>query len=98
VQSQVSSNHDHRGSDEGTTGKTIFVITLEKKNFLSKTRRPISIKRGTNHPWVKEFQVSSIKRPGLVQRGDTHNNAKIGWGSFKIFFSRTIGLENLRFT
>jgi hypothetical protein len=37
-----------------TIGKTIFTYVYIEKIF-SRTSRPISIKLGTNHPWVKEF-------------------------------------------
>jgi hypothetical protein len=33
----------------------------------------------------------SNKGPSPPQRGDNHKNVKMGWGHFKIFFSRTIG-------
>jgi hypothetical protein len=39
----------------------------------------------------------SNKGPGPLQRGDDHENAKIGWDHLKIF-SRTAGPEKLRFT
>jgi hypothetical protein len=35
---------------------------------------------------VKEIQVSSIKGPGPLERGDNHKNVKIGWGPLKILF------------
>jgi hypothetical protein len=35
----------------------------------------------------------SNKRPGPLQRGDNHKNAKMGWGHLKIFFSGTIEPE-----
>ena len=34
---------------------------------------------------------------GPLQRGDNHENAKIGWCHLKIFFSRTNGPEKLKF-
>jgi hypothetical protein len=40
---------------------------------------------------MKGNQVCSNKVPGLLQRGDNHNNVKIGWGHLKIFSSRTTG-------
>jgi hypothetical protein len=52
---------------------------------------PNSIKLNTHYPWVKGIQVSSNKGPGPFQRGDNHKNVKMGWGHFKIFFSRTTG-------
>jgi hypothetical protein len=33
---------------------------------------------------VKEIQVSLNKRPGPLQRGDTHKNVKMGWSHLKI--------------
>jgi hypothetical protein len=47
-----------------------------KKNFFSRTSRPISIKLGMN-PWVKGILNCSNKGPGPFQRGDNHKNAKL---------------------
>jgi hypothetical protein len=42
------------GSGGATIGKTIFLcVYIEKKIIFSRTSRPISIKLGINHPWVK---------------------------------------------
>jgi hypothetical protein len=46
------------------------------KQIFSRAGRPISIKLGTNHPWVKGIQNSSNKGPDHLQRGDNHKNAK----------------------
>jgi hypothetical protein len=55
-----------------------------KKIFFSRTSRPISFKLGTNHPYVTGIINYSNKGPGLLQRGDNHKNAKMGWaGSLK---------------
>jgi hypothetical protein len=55
-----------------------------KKIFFSRTSRPITIKLGINHPWVKGILKCSNKGPGPLQRGDNHKNAKMGWvKSFK---------------
>jgi hypothetical protein len=51
-----------------------------KKNFFSRTSRPISIKLGINHPWVKGILNYSNKGPGPFQRGDNHKNAKLWLG------------------
>jgi hypothetical protein len=72
------------------------VFTL-KTIFLSRTSRPISIKFGTNHPWVKRIKECSKEGPGSFPRRDNHRNAKIGWDHFKIF-SRTTEPEELIFT
>jgi hypothetical protein len=37
----------------------------------------------------REFKVCSNKGPGLLQRGDNHKNAKMGWGHLKIFYRTT---------
>jgi hypothetical protein len=37
------------------------------------------------------------KGPGPLQKEDNHENAKMGWGHFKIFFSRTTGPEGLKY-
>jgi hypothetical protein len=50
------------------------------KKMFSRTSRPISIKLGTNHPWVKEILDYTNKGPGPLQREDNHKNAKMGWG------------------
>jgi hypothetical protein len=52
----------------------VFIL---KKKIFSRTSGPISIKLGTNNPWVKEIQNCSNKGPGLLQRGDNHKNAKM---------------------
>jgi hypothetical protein len=59
-----------------------------KKIFFSRTSKPISIKLGINHSWVKGILNCSNKGPGPLQRGDNLKNAKMGWGHIKIF-SRT---------
>jgi hypothetical protein len=53
---------------------------LLKKIFSSRTSRPISIKRGANHPLVKGILNCTNKGPGPLQRGDNHKNAKIWRG------------------
>jgi hypothetical protein len=62
-------------------------MLILKKIFFSKTSRPISIKLGTNHPWVKRIKDCSSKGQCPLQRGDNYKNAKMGWGHLKIFFS-----------
>jgi hypothetical protein len=59
---------------------------------------PNSIKHGTNYPWVKGIQVCSNKGPGRLQRGYNYKIVKMGWGHLKIFFSRIMGPEKLKFT
>jgi hypothetical protein len=44
--------------------------------FFSRTNRPISIKLGTNHAWVKGILYCSNKGPGPIQSGYNHKNAK----------------------
>jgi hypothetical protein len=70
----------------------------KKPTFFSRTSRPISIKLGTNHPWLKGIQNYTNKGPGPLQRGDNHKNATMGWGHLKTFFSRITDLEELIFT
>jgi hypothetical protein len=48
-----------------------------KKIFFSRTSKPISIKLGINHIWVKGILNYSNKGPGLLQRGDNLKNAKM---------------------
>jgi hypothetical protein len=69
---------------------------LKKK--ISRTSRPISVKRGINHPCVKGIPNCSNKGPDPVQRGDNYKNAKMRWGHLKIFFSRTTEPEWVIFT
>jgi hypothetical protein len=38
---------------------------------------------------VRRIEVCTNKGPDLLQRGDNHKNAKLGWGHLKIY-SRTI--------
>jgi hypothetical protein len=53
----------------------IHLFILKKKIF-SRTSKPISIKLGTNLPWVKGLLNCTNKRPVPLQRGDIHKNAK----------------------
>jgi hypothetical protein len=50
-----------------------------------------------NQTWYKsslgKWKSSGL---GLIQRGDKHKKAKIGWGHLKIF-SRTTGPKKLKF-
>ena len=70
---------------------SVCPLTFHIFDFFSRTAGPNSTKLGTHHPWVKGLQVCSNEGPGLLQRGDNHENAKIGWCHLKIFFSRTTG-------
>jgi hypothetical protein len=67
----------------GHSRENHMYICLYKKK-ISWTRRPISIKYGTNHPWVKGILICSNKEPGPLQRGDNHN-ANIGRDHWKNF-------------
>jgi hypothetical protein len=51
--------------------------------IFSRTSRPISIKLGINHRWVKGILNCLNKGPGPLQRGDNHKKCKNGVGSFK---------------
>jgi hypothetical protein len=63
---------------EGATiGKTIFTYVYIGKILFSRTSKPISIKIGMNHPWVKGILHSSKKGLGPLQMGDNLKNAKI---------------------
>jgi hypothetical protein len=42
------------------------------------------------YPVMTGIHIYSNEGPDL-QRGDNHKNIRIGWGHFKIFFSRTTG-------
>jgi hypothetical protein len=63
-----------------TIGKPYSFVFVFKKKIFSRTSRPISIKLGTNHSWVKGILYCSNKGPGPLQRGDSHKNAKIWQG------------------
>jgi hypothetical protein len=60
-----------------------------RKIFFSRTGKPISIKFGTNHPWVK--RIKDYSKEGLCSfpRRDNLRNAKIGWDHFKNFSRNT---------
>jgi hypothetical protein len=58
----------------------VFIL---KEIFFSRTSRPISIKLGTNHPWVKGILNCSNKGPVSLERGDNYQKCKYGVGSFK---------------
>jgi hypothetical protein len=63
--------------------KTIFTyVYIERKNF-SRTSRPISIKLGMNHSWVKRILNCSNKGPGPFQRAYNHKIAKLWLGHWK---------------
>jgi hypothetical protein len=57
------------GIDDTSTGSL---------KIFSKISRPILIKVGINHPWVKGILNCSNKGPGPLQSGDNHKNAKMG--------------------
>jgi hypothetical protein len=49
-----------------TVGKTIFSFVFIEKKF-SRTSRPISIKLGTKHSWVKTNEIVQIKGQALFK-------------------------------
>jgi hypothetical protein len=76
-------------------GKTIFICVYIGKNLLQNQLA------NSNQTWYKApLGKGNLKlyKSGPLQRGDKHKNAKIEWGNFKIFFSRTTKPEKLRFT
>jgi hypothetical protein len=74
------------GPQEGKSYLHVFIL---KKKISSRTRRPISIKLGINHPQVKGIVNCSNKGLSPLQRGGNYKNAKMGCGNLNIFFSRT---------
>jgi hypothetical protein len=64
-------------SPRGDNSKRVKIHRKFLKIFY-RTRRPKSIKLGTNYPLVKRIQVCSNKMPGLLQRGDNHRNVRKG--------------------
>jgi hypothetical protein len=88
---QVCSNEGDCPSPGGDNSKTIKMHWKFLKIFFSRTSMPNSIKLGTHYPWMKGIQVCSNKGSGPLLRGDNRTNVKMGWGHWKIFFSRTTG-------
>jgi hypothetical protein len=81
---QNCSHHRPPGAGDATIEKTIFTrIYIEKKILFSRTSWSISIKLGTNHPWVKAILNCTNQGPGSLQRGDDYKNAKMGWDHLK---------------
>jgi hypothetical protein len=60
----------------------IYICIYRKKIFFSIASKPISIKFGTNYPWVNRIKDCSKEEPGSFPRRDNHRNAKIGWDHF----------------
>jgi hypothetical protein len=58
-------------------------VYIKKNIFFSRTSRPISIKVGINHPWVKGFLNGSNKGPDPLQKGDNLKKCKNGEDSIK---------------
>jgi hypothetical protein len=75
----------------------IYMIVFILKKIFSRTSKPISIKLGTYHPWVKGILICLNEGPGPLQRGHDHKNSKMGRRHLKVF-SRTTELEELIFT
>jgi hypothetical protein len=75
---QVCSYEGNIPPARGDTSERVKVHGKFLKIFFSRTRRPISIRLGTNYLWVKVNQVSSNKGLGLFQREDNHKNVKMG--------------------
>jgi hypothetical protein len=75
-------------SPRGDNSKRVKIHWKFLKIFFFRTSKPISVKLGTNHPWVKGILNCSNKGPDPFQKGDNYLNAKMGWGHLKIL-SRT---------
>jgi hypothetical protein len=73
----------------------VFIL---KKIFFSTTSRPISIKLGTNHPYVKGIQNCTNQGQVLFKGEIITKMQKMGWGHLRIFFSQTINPKELIFT
>jgi hypothetical protein len=78
-------------------GKTISTCVYIEKEIFSRTSSPISIKLGTNHPWVKEILNYANKGPDFLQTGDNYKNSKMECSNSRIFF-RTTEPEEVIFT
>jgi hypothetical protein len=73
------SNEGGHPSPMGDNCKRVEIHWIFLKIF-SRTTWPISIKLGTNHPWVKGIPNCSNEESGPLQRGDNHKD----WvGSFE---------------
>jgi hypothetical protein len=66
-------------SPRGDNHKRVKIYGKFLKIFSSRTSRPISIRLGINHPWVKGILNCSNEGPCPLQRGDNLKNAKMGW-------------------
>jgi hypothetical protein len=66
-------------SPRGDNSKRVKIHWIFLKIF-SRTRRPISIKLGTNHPSVTGILNCSNKGPGPLERGDNFKKCKNGMG------------------
>jgi hypothetical protein len=86
------------GVGRGHNREPTFTCLYLKKKCRSRTSWSILIKLGTNHPWIKDILDYTNKRPGLLQSGDNHKNAKKKWrGNWKSFSLRTTETELLIF-
>jgi hypothetical protein len=65
----------------------LAVILLEKRSL-------ISIKRDTNHPWVKQLQVYSCKGPYPIQSGDHYKSVKVEWGHSNSSFQEPLSQKS----
>jgi hypothetical protein len=72
-----------RSSLRGDISKRVLIHKKYLKHFLSRTTGTISIKLGTNYPWIKGIKVCSNKGPNPFQREDNQKNIKNAVGSFK---------------
>jgi hypothetical protein len=53
--------------------------TKKFQKIFSRTTGPISIKLGTNHPWVKGIPVCSNEGADPLQRGDNYKNRMVSF-------------------
>jgi hypothetical protein len=61
---QICSKEGDSPSPRGDNIERVKIHWKFSKVFFFRTSRPISIKLGTNYPWVKGIQVCSDKGPG----------------------------------
>jgi hypothetical protein len=108
ILARLGTNHPWGGGDSncsnereclcprGDNSKRVEIHLECLKIFFLRISMPISIKCGTNHPWVKGILNCLNKGPNLLLRGNNHKNGKIGSGHLKIF-SRTAEPEKLTY-
>jgi hypothetical protein len=61
----------------------IYICLYRQKKIFFRAKRPISIKFGTDYPWVKGIINCSNKGSGPVQIGNNYKDENLGLGHLK---------------